>query len=522
MISFVSLQHFQRHTGNQNLIAIIPVDEHATLVGGKDGDVQVNPLLGHSGSNTKMPISLPSSVANVVKVVQNDVFVVGEDRSDEDKPKLLTKFSRFEDSDSDDSDEIEISFNKSDTEEEIEYIIEEEESLLEASPAPSVPSSPNQKTENISESVDASAKNPDKNVVCNLPVGQKETLMTNQQESTHKESSRPESKQSSRQRHSNAPQSNGVLRTGSTNGYLDGPDKEVEMKNSTKSSTPAKSCDNSTKSSLAAKSRDPHRSTDRRKVDDTRRADSRSADESKRRSKRQQKSWERRNKLSPRSDDKPDTEKRKERAKSSDTAPALPAVKEARIAHADRDRDRLECRKRKFEGDIASEPVKRSGLIRLKVGDTRHDRVQRTEVENVRDRVQRTEIENVRDRVQRTEVENVRDRIQRSEVETSRDRVQRSEVESSRDRVQQRPQVEAARDRCERDDADTRHRDRFPDGEPLGQSLRKPASSKSNKTNDKVPPSRAVRGVAVSVDHAVKGSQILSSLDYCHFTMDLL
>ena len=115
------IQVFQRHFGNQNLIAIIPVEtssassspyqnsspHHHTLV-----DAKVNPPpLRSSGRPPllKNPPALNSvSHSNLV----------------EEKPKPTTKFSRFEDSDSDESDDIEMSFAKSESEEE-EFVIEE-------------------------------------------------------------------------------------------------------------------------------------------------------------------------------------------------------------------------------------------------------------------------------------------------------------------------------------------------------------------------------------------------------------
>lgn len=129
-VYFSSMQVFQRHYGNQNLIAIIPVDQSSksdnscspyssprTTTHHNDTSVGVshNARMHTSGNQRPPLLKDPPSFSSVFR--KQEV---------EEKPKLSTKFSRFEDSDSDESEDFEISNSKSDSEEE-EFVIEEGE-----------------------------------------------------------------------------------------------------------------------------------------------------------------------------------------------------------------------------------------------------------------------------------------------------------------------------------------------------------------------------------------------------------
>jgi len=117
-------QIFQRHFGNQNLIAIIPVDQSTVKVDSSK--------LTDSNSTHNQPKVVPNSVKTpAISLCQLKNSAVSADKIAEvEKPKVSTKFSRFEDSDSDESDEIEVSFSKSDSEAE-ENVTEKEEPVIE-------------------------------------------------------------------------------------------------------------------------------------------------------------------------------------------------------------------------------------------------------------------------------------------------------------------------------------------------------------------------------------------------------
>lgn len=122
------------------MIAIIPVDH---------SDVKLN---SPKSTNVNTTHNLPKVEQNNVKTLSvslcqlRNSTVPVDKNTDVDKPKVSTKFSRFEDSDSDESDEIELTFSKSDSEVEEdaavneEPVIEEEEEeeeefiILEESP----------------------------------------------------------------------------------------------------------------------------------------------------------------------------------------------------------------------------------------------------------------------------------------------------------------------------------------------------------------------------------------------------
>ncbi|XP_057369455.1 serine/arginine repetitive matrix protein 2-like [Daphnia carinata] len=109
---------FQRHFGNQNLIAIIPVEtSSASSSPYQNSSPHHAPILDSKPPPIKNPTRPPllKNPPSIGSVSQNSLV--------EDKPKS-TKFSRFEDSDSDESDDVEMSFAKSESEEE-EFVIEE-------------------------------------------------------------------------------------------------------------------------------------------------------------------------------------------------------------------------------------------------------------------------------------------------------------------------------------------------------------------------------------------------------------
>ena len=114
LIIKIFLQVFQRNFSNQNLISIIPVDHpsrsgNALLATPPDFHEKV------AASN----INLRTSSLTLPGIKPLPV---------EEKPKASSKFSRFDDSDSDESDDYEMTLLKSDSE--AEYV-EQEEIILE-------------------------------------------------------------------------------------------------------------------------------------------------------------------------------------------------------------------------------------------------------------------------------------------------------------------------------------------------------------------------------------------------------
>lgn len=109
---------FQRHFGNQNLIAIIPVE---------NSSANSSPYQNSSPHHPPLLDSKPPPIKNTTRppLLKNppSISSVSQNSPVEEKPKS-TKFSRFEDSDSDESDDVEMSFAKSESEEE-EFVIEE-------------------------------------------------------------------------------------------------------------------------------------------------------------------------------------------------------------------------------------------------------------------------------------------------------------------------------------------------------------------------------------------------------------
>lgn len=120
MFSFRT-QVFQRHFGNQNLIAIIPVEHSSASSSPYQNSSPHHPPLLDSKAT---PPPVRSSVRPPLLKDPPSSSLVVHNNSVEDKPKASTKFSRFEDSDSDESDDIEMSFAKSESEEE-EFVVEE-------------------------------------------------------------------------------------------------------------------------------------------------------------------------------------------------------------------------------------------------------------------------------------------------------------------------------------------------------------------------------------------------------------
>ena len=116
-------QIFQRHFGNQNLIAIIPVEQSsASSSPYHNSSPHRPPLLESKG----LP-SLPRSSSNrppLLSTPPSSTLIIHNRDAVEEKPKHTTKFSRFEDSDSDESDDNEMSYAKSESEEE-EFVVEE-------------------------------------------------------------------------------------------------------------------------------------------------------------------------------------------------------------------------------------------------------------------------------------------------------------------------------------------------------------------------------------------------------------
>ena len=128
------VQVFQRHYGNQNLIAIIPVDNSSASKSDNSCSPYSSPRSTAHQSDSRVGIGLNARVQATNSNISrppllkdppsfNSVF---HKQEVEEKPKPSTKFSRFEDSDSDESEEFEISNSKSDSEEE-EFVIEEGE-----------------------------------------------------------------------------------------------------------------------------------------------------------------------------------------------------------------------------------------------------------------------------------------------------------------------------------------------------------------------------------------------------------
>lgn len=114
-------QVFQRHFGNQNLIAIIPVEHSSASSSPYQNSSPHHPPLLDSKAT---PPPVRSSVRPPLLKDPPSSSLLIHNNSVDEKPKASTKFSRFEDSDSDESDDIEMSFAKSESEEE-EFVVEE-------------------------------------------------------------------------------------------------------------------------------------------------------------------------------------------------------------------------------------------------------------------------------------------------------------------------------------------------------------------------------------------------------------
>ncbi len=115
---FYSVQVFQRHFGNQNLIAIIPVENNsASSSPYQNSSPHHPPLHGSKSPPVKNNSSRPPLLKNppIASLISQNSPV---------EEKRSNKFSRFEDSDSDESDDVEMSYAKSESEEE-EFVIEE-------------------------------------------------------------------------------------------------------------------------------------------------------------------------------------------------------------------------------------------------------------------------------------------------------------------------------------------------------------------------------------------------------------
>ncbi|XP_046645736.1 serine/arginine repetitive matrix protein 1-like isoform X2 [Daphnia pulicaria] len=109
---------FQRHFGNQNLIAIIPVENNsASSSPYQNSSPHHPPSLDSKPPPMRNNSSRPPPLKNppTTSLVSHNSPV---------EEKRSNKFSRFEDSDSDESDDVEMSFAKSESEEE-EFVIEE-------------------------------------------------------------------------------------------------------------------------------------------------------------------------------------------------------------------------------------------------------------------------------------------------------------------------------------------------------------------------------------------------------------
>jgi len=305
IVFFCFCQIFQRHSGNQNLIAIIPVDQ---------SDVKINSskLTNSNSTHNLYKVDQHSVNPPTISICQLKNSAGSIDRNvDIEKPKVSTKFSRFEDSDSDESDEIDeldeigTTFPKSDSEPEENATIdedlvvgeeeeEEEFIILEET------------LEDLSEPI------PEKIETIQIPPPKKEEPITRKSDSSSIRNHSSESKRSTK-----SPARSHHRKTS---------EQDISRRKTTEFSSRDRS-DKTNKNSKSSERSSPyHRTSEKRR--------------------------------------EPERQKKSDR-------PVSPQDRSRKPVLSDSERDRLELRKRKFERNV--DPLRIEGKIRLKIGESKED-----------------------------------------------------------------------------------------------------------------------------------------------------
>ena len=380
---------FQRHSANQNLIAIVPVEVPPPVTAA----IPV-PKLNSDVLKNSSPVHQPQNHAAVPNVIKKDVphqnnssspmrvrtevkLSLPQDRystnnsNDEadEKAKPTDKFSRFDDSDSEESehDEIEISFTQSDEDEEIEeveiVVMDDGEIAQELEEMEDAVEQNELQTKDVSSPRSIPA----------VPEPRLEASPTNETY-RRREASRPSAREPARRESPGRYESRRSPKSSRPSSYSSAHRKPVissrveKLQHDERRSHDRRICE---RSGSADGSNYRSNRTDIRKknLDDKRSSrKSSSREKSSPSSDRRRTEVDDRRRKAPPADSR-STEGRENHKKPERAAADSPGRRSPQLSESER--ERLESRKRKFEIGDSIDPLKRvGGKIRLRVGDS--------------------------------------------------------------------------------------------------------------------------------------------------------